>query len=66
MEAPNRDDFRAAFARRLHNISRSLEILARAGRGHLDPDVMQSVWRAQLELHRAGGPQPWPKIPDEI
>lgn len=62
MDTPNQADFLAATQRRLFNVSRSLELIARVGRGHLPEELLAAIWAAQGELARAV-PQDWPAIP---
>ena len=52
MEAPNRRSALAAFARRISNVSRSLEQAARAGRGILDREQLAQLWAVQFETFR--------------
>ena len=58
---------RAAFARRLFNLSRSVEHLARNGRGIIDRSDLRRAWRLAEVLHELArdiAPQPWPDVPD--
>lgn len=66
MNAPDERAFEKAFARKLCNLARSLELLARAGRPTIPTNILREVWAAQLALYRAGGPYPWPPIPEEL
>ena len=56
MTPPNRAAFRAAFLRRIHNLNRSLEQLARLGRGTLDAETLAAVWEAQRLLYSVAPP----------
>ena len=53
MTPPNRKDFVAAYIRRIHHLNRSLEQLARMGRGVIDQPTMEAVWEAQRLLFQA-------------
>ena len=51
MKAPNRNDALAAFARRILNVSKSLEQAARAGRGILPAQDLAALWYVQQQAY---------------
>ena len=60
---------RAAVARRLLNISRSLEATLRASRDVIEPGELERLWRrssALLEVSRRLDPPVPPVVPDDL
>jgi hypothetical protein len=51
MEAPDRSDALAAFARRIRNVSKTLEQAARLGRGILTPELLAELWWVQRQAY---------------
>jgi len=60
---------KAATARRLLNLSRSLEAVLRASRDVLEAEELERLWRrssALLEVSRRLAPPVPPRIPDDL
>lgn len=57
----------AAVARRLSNISISLESIARVGRNAIEPDILEELWRYSRALRKRSleiWPRDLPEVPD--